>query len=231
MGLTSEERYKPLRYQISSWRQLPGCMSNNSKYLKLHVSDIFDEHALRGFRILLEHEKFGVLFATVINARGMIISPESFSAENGDTVHNIPNSEILAELAKYGFFIDFHPNKHLSGHHIEYLMAVHKLHFDKLRILNVWDASTGTKVYTRHIVVFKEEELDQWLNNAYSPSIKEFTYALTNGYAIDITHICCAPQFDWSWLNFVANIEDILRDNAGDCITPTPKQVGDYDAE
>ena len=227
MGLTSEERYRPLRYQISSWRQLPGCMSNNSKYLKLHVSDIFDGKNFRGFRILLDHEKYGVIFATVINARGLIISPESFSSENGDTVFDLPNEDILSELAKYGFFIDYHVNKHLSGKHIQYLMTVQQLHFDKIRVLQVWDASTGTKQYTRHIVVFKEEELDQWLNNGYSPSVKEFTYALTNGYALDITHVCCSAQFDWSWLNFVANIEDILRDNGGDCITPTPKQVGD----
>lgn len=220
------DNYKPLRFQISSWRQLPGCKSNNSKHLSLHVSDLFDGNTLNGFRIILEHDKYGILFATVINAQGNIISPESDSPENDLVVHNLPDSEILAELAKYGFYIDFHKNKHLSGDQISYLLTVQKLHYNKVRLLNVWDASTGVKEFTRHLVVFKEENLGRWLNNGYSPSIDEFTNALINGYAIDITHVCCAPRFDWSWLDFVANIDDIVRDDSGDCLNTIGDREG-----
>lgn len=213
--MISEERYRPLRYRISSWMQLPGCISNNSDKLSLHVSDFFKDDNFRGLRISVEHEIYGTLFATVFNAEGLIISPYKYTDEEGDLVYSLPVQDVLNELAKFGFFIEYEPREHISGDQIQYLMTVQKLGYDKLRRMETWEASTGLKKFTSHIVVFKSKNLGMWMNNGYSASEKEFTDALMSGDAVDITHICCGPKFDWSWLDYIANIEDIFRDNLG----------------
>lgn len=213
--MISEERFKPLRYRISSWMQLPGCISNNSDKLQLHVSDFYKDCNFRGLRLSVEHEIYGTLFATVVNAEGDIISPYKYTDEEGDIVYSMPHDVIISELAKFGFFIEYLARENLSGNQIQYLMTVQKLGYDKLRRMETWTTPRGVKEFTSHIVVFKSADLGMWLNNGYSASEAEFTSALLSGNAIDITHICCGPKFDWSWLDYVANIEDIFRDNLG----------------
>ena len=42
----SQKSNQLLRYKISSWKELPQCMSNNSRKLHLHVIDVVDEFHL-----------------------------------------------------------------------------------------------------------------------------------------------------------------------------------------
>lgn len=201
----------PLRYKISSWRQLPQCMSNNSRELHVSVTDFIQNGVLEGLRIQINHDKLGTLFACVLNASGPLLT----TSNNLDT--EFSPSEILAQLERYGFFVEFDPRSNLTGSQLQYLITLNDLHYDKIRIMDVWSTNniTNTKYCNHQIVAFMASANPNWLDNNYSCSVAEFTEALNNGTAANLTKISETQKYDWSWLSqFVANIADIIRDNA-----------------
>ena len=206
---------EPLRYNISSWRQLPNCLSNNSRALRIHVTDFFNNEELRGFRISLEHTTMGVLFCCVLQARGSIVTDED---EYGAS--ELSPEEILRELKKYGFDITYEPVKGLSGNLLDYLITLDKLAYDKIRILNVWHYNkNGMQESETKVVAFQANPHGDWLNNGYSASEKEFIQALNDGTAINLTDMSRTKNFRWDWLyGNVLSIEDVIRDNADQMI-------------
>ena len=203
----------PLRYEISNWKQLPRCKSNNSKQLHIHVTDFIQNNDILGLRITLEHEVYGELFSYIVNASGGLVS-----TFNNDIEYELTTDEILTQLAKYGFLITFHSWEDLSSDQVQYLMTLQNLHFDKIRLLSVWDTPNGVKEFKLHVVAFQVEQLPDWLNSGYAPSKKEFINALNSGYAINISAISETRNYRWDWLyNWVADIGDVLADNAKLC--------------
>lgn len=208
----NQTRMMPLRYRISDFRQLNKCMSNNSRDLSIHVSAIVNDKNLNGQRISVNHKKYGVLFACIRDAQGCMISKDV----EGNSFHEFTTGEILDELKKFGFLIEYDPIEHISGNQLEFLMTLNNLHYDKIRVLSVWDAPLGTKEFKTHVVAFLAEAHGDWLNAGYSPSISEFTHGLQNGTAFDISAISKAQDYDWSWLvGWVGSISDILAENSG----------------
>lgn len=207
----------PLRYNISSWRQLPNCLSNNSKDLSIHVSDFMNNSCLTGFKISVNHTTMGTLFACVIGARGSLVSrdPEQSLLDDPVTT-DLSTKDILKELYKFGFHVTYCPRKNLSGDQLQYLITLKGLHFDKLRKLSVWKTVNGEKQFSVKLVAFQSEELYNWLNNGYSPSYTEFSQAVTSGYAVNLTEISYTRNYRWDWLDYVASVDDVLRDNSGD---------------
>lgn len=210
---------EPLRYKISSWRQLPKCLSNNSRELRIHVTDFFNNEELRGFRISLEHTTMGVLFCCVLQARGSLITDED---EYGAS--ELSPTEILKELYKFGFYITYEPITALSGNLLDYLITLDKLGYDKIRVLNVWHyTSNGSQESDTKIVAFQANPLGNWLNNGYSANEKEFLDALNAGTAINLTDTSRTKNFRWDWLyGNVLNIEDVIEDNADQMIQIKP---------
>lgn len=197
----------PLRYSISDWRQLSKCKSNNSRELSITVTDYFNNDMIQGLKISVDHRIYGTLFATVLDATGLIVTPTN------ELTNNLPNATILAELAKFGFFVTFDEELNLSKDQIRYLITIRRLDYDKLRLLTVVNPSTQTAV--TKVVAFQVDPLGDWLNNAYEPSEKEFLSALDDGTAINLTDISKTKQFRWDWLkDLVVNIDDVIRDNA-----------------
>lgn len=211
----------PLRYRISSWRQLPQCLSNNSRSLHIHTTDFVQDCGLHGFRITVEHDIYGVLFACVLNARGPIVSRINNTPEDylDDPIsYEPPVHYILKSLEKYGFLVDFNPREHLCGSLLQYLMTLRDLHYDKIRLLPVWKLENGCKQFKTQIVAFKSSSHVPWLNNDYDASESEFTKSLVDGTAINLTDISATQKYQWNWLDYVGNIDDIIRDNAEDSI-------------
>lgn len=199
----------PLRYNISDWHQLKDVKSNNSKSLYISVSDFIQNEILTGLRIQIIHESFGVLFACMLNAQGAIINEFS---EN--LTIEFTYKQILKELEKYGFLVTYNPRKSLPGSQIEYLMSLKKLGYDKIRIINVWYIENSTKIFKWYIVAFNVDKNMDWLNNGYAPNEREFNKALNNGSAVNVSALSKSKQWSWSWLDYVANIDDILEDNS-----------------
>ena len=199
----------PLRYRISDWRQLKNCLSNNSKDLYIDVTTFVNDDRLNGLRISVNHCQYGCLFSYVIGAKGRLISTYGSSI-----IPELTSDQILLELTKYGFYVEYQPVRHLTGDQLKYLTTVNDLGFDKLRLMSVYSLDkTGQKAFTTHVIVFNSTGHVDWLNAGYSCSQFEFNESLNRGTCV------CLPntdKFDWSWLHSrVANISDVLSDNAG----------------
>lgn len=216
----------PLRYKISSWRQLPDCLSNNSKDLHIHITDYFNNDNLRGFRISVDHMKYGTLFACILEARGLLVTEQD---EYGKK--ELSTEAILGELEKYGFFITYAPIEQLASEQLEYLLELKNLGYDKIRIISTWKDKPTAGEWAPKVVAFQTNPLGDWLNNAYVPSSSEFTNALVAGTAINLSAISKTKQYRWDWLkDKVLNIDDVIRDNADDMIR-FDEASPDYDDE
>lgn len=199
-----------LQYTISSWRQLPGCMSNNSQDLRIRVADMIHQRKLQGFRITVDHPDFGVLFACVINATGDFIS----DSPSGDPIE-LDADTILAELYKFGFDITYEPAKAMSGDMIQYLMTIDGLGYDKIRRLAVVGNVDGIEQVHTHVVAFNVGKVPaNWLIAACNATAAEWYDAVTSGAALDISAMSTSNQFSWTWLTDVVSIDDLLEQNS-----------------
>ena len=200
----------PLRYNISNWLQLAECKSNNSCDLYITVKQIIDDgsHRLQGINILVNHRQYGTLFACLVDSSGTLLSPDPVSG----IIKEFTTDEILAELNKFGFDVTFEINQHLSGSQISFLMTVNDLGYNKLRKLYVQDKPDGK--YSEYIIVFNVDKCpDAWLDINHLSGKKPFVDALLSSGAMNLTNLEQTKGFDWTWLTYIANIEDIIEDN------------------
>ena len=216
----------PLRYNITSWDQLPQCLSNNSRNLKIDVSHFFNNDLLCGLRISVVHRAYGVLFSCMLGASGDLMTSSNYYDDVEEPrAFELTPKQILDELYKFGFCIYYEQREHLSPGQIDYLITLKGLHYDKIRVLGVKGVKNGTDVFSTKVVAFNSENHSQWLDNTYRASEKEFLKGLVDGTAINLTEISETEKYCWTWLDFVANIDDILRDN------PQPNPPGDDDEQ
>lgn len=202
----------PLRYQISNLHELPGCLSNNSSHLRISVADIQDDTYITGIRIEVSHTKYGALFTYMVDAIGSIVSEVEY-------YNPLSISQLLNELARWGFLVTYNPTKRLNSKVVEWLMTVSKMGYDKLRIMQVQDGTdviTGNIIYKNYIVVFNVKDLPDWLGINYACTKSEFDKAITSGHAMNLNIIYeQTNNLNFSWLvGFVANIDDVLSQNA-----------------
>lgn len=202
-----------LRYRISNWDQLINCKSNNSADLYITVDHVFNDTRLTGTIIRIIHNDFGILFACAVNASGSILTPDN----NSGIIQEFDTSDILNELYKYGFIVEFALEESLPGNQIAYLITLNTLGYDKLRKISVYEYdSNANRHYSEYIVVFNVEKCPKWIYNDYIVSKSEFLAALNGGGAMNLTYVSQTDHFDWTWLTYVANIEDIIRNNSGE---------------
>lgn len=202
-----------LRYRISNWDQLTKCKSNISVDLYITVDHAIHDNRLQGLIIRVIHSEFGVLFACTLNCKGTIVAEDKDSG----IIQEFTTDDILKELYKFGFDVEFAIEQNLPGDQIDYLMTVNGLGFDKLRKISVYEYdSNANRHYSEYIVVFNVEKCPKWINADFTVSKQEFLYALNVGGAMNMTYISVSKQFDWTWLTYVASIEDIIRNNSGE---------------
>lgn len=194
-----------LRYRIDSWYDLPKCQSNISEDYSISVSRLIKPE-LRGCRISVKHTRFGVVFSTIVDGSGELIE-----VQDTGRPHEFTTSEILKELKKFGFIVEYHPELHLPMSMINYLITLRSLNYVKLRHVSVDVDGTGTG--RDFVVGFMPANLSKWLLNTYNPSKTEFTDALVQGYACNISMSPEGLKLDWSWLTYIANIDDLLFDS------------------
>lgn len=200
---------KKLAYKISHWNEVVKCQSNNSRELHLKFVLINDDR-LTAQCVQVVHDRFGCLFAVLVDNIGGLIErmPD-------ESYHMIPTQQILDELEKFGFIIDYEPDEHLDGNQLRYLITLDGLGFQKIRALYVrYSHSMAEYTVKKRIVAFNVVENPDWLLNTHVASEQEFTEALNNGSAINITNISQSKNFNWEFLgDKVLNIEDILKIN------------------
>lgn len=194
----------PLRYNISDWHQLVECKSNNSSNLRIAVSDLIQNDSVTGTRISVQHASYGSLFTYVIGASGELVTPES---EIGP---ELTVAQLLKEISRYGFLVTFDAKAHLPGAQLQFLLTLQNLHYDKLRLLTV----TYGQYARTYIVAFKIADHPNWIDNTAIATGSEFNTATADGSAFNISTISEAENYRWDWLDYVANIDDIIADNA-----------------
>ena len=178
-----------LRYSITDWHQAPAAKSNNSDKLHIHVTDLITTE-ISGLCIRVEHDELGTLFATLVNASGTDLTPDE-----SELVFELPLETIIHILYTFGFIIEFDEKLHLPTSQIEFLRSLQGLNFDKLRVLNV-RKQAGAEITTAdwYVVAFNAQK-----NTSSGSAIN-----LSDATNRDI------HRWSWNWLNFVANISDIL---------------------
>ena len=62
-----------LRYRITSWDEIGSCLSNNDRRFHVHCITITDED-LRCKIIRLDHEKYGTVFAGMVEGTGSMLT-------------------------------------------------------------------------------------------------------------------------------------------------------------
>lgn len=167
---------------------------------------------MSGTIVSVEHKDFGTVFACLVNSSGSILSPVAY-----EFMPELTTDQILAELYKFGFDIEFKPENNIPGDQLEFLMTVDRLGYQKIRTLCVYHYDNGkTRVAKNHVVLFNvvENVNENWLNNTYACSEKEFTERLRDGSCMDLCNLSEERKFNWGWLTYVANIFDILRNNS-----------------
>lgn len=196
----------PLRYNISKWEQLAQCLSNNSEKLHILVNRIIQHDALSGTCIQVVHDDLGVLFAYLADANGSLIDTQDAAGE-------MSVSEILSELARFGFLVTFDRKATLSDAQIDFLVTLQACGFDKLRILSIKSTNIlGVTMFEPKIVAFNIEQNPLWIQNDYTATAAEFLAALENGSAMNVSAVSQTHQFRWDWLDYVASIQDIIDD-------------------
>ena len=194
----------PLTYSITDWHQLKNCLSNNSRDLRIVVSDIFNDEILTGLRIQIVHQLYGPLFVCVLNAEGELITKPT-----GSDQIEFTTERILQELAKYGFFVTYDEVKNLPQDQLDFLYTIMGLGYDKLRLLAVKGKDMPNML---HLMVFDVDKAPaSWLINTHVATFAEYTAVLQVGGAVNISDK--ASRWRWEWLDFVANISDILEEN------------------
>ena len=211
-GVKFQMSNKPLQYKISSWRQLVNCKSNNDRDLRISVTDLINNDQITGLRISVVHPMYGVLFSEVLTAKGSFISNDE-DFYDSPVSFELDSTTILKELYKFGFIVSFNPREHLPEEMISYLETLQGVGFDKLRILGVWRLVHSSREIKSFIVGFKSSYHESWLNNIYMASQQEFTDALLDGTAMNIGEMQSQNNLSWTWLDYVANIQDILEEN------------------
>lgn len=191
-----------LRYEISDWHQLPQCKSNTSRQLSIKVSDIMNDDRLSAVRITVYHESFGNLYTVLINPQGTIMY----------NTFEIDTEKVLEGLACFGFLVQFSQREHLSGTMIQKLMTLNTMGFDKLRRLVVYDHKTGQR--SIYVVAFMISKHPDWLDMQYESDTVEIACALQDGSALNLSALSYYQNLNWAWLDYVASIDDILRDNS-----------------
>lgn len=205
----------PRRYRIKNLHQLPQCLSNQSRDLKITVTDFIQDYVLQGIRIQIVHEQLGVLFACVIDSYGTLLH------ENSDgMIDELSWDVINKELEKFGFLIYYHPKQRLKPDQLSFLVTIHNLGMDKIRPISVKDTHRGFEIVHTEIVTFQADRLPRWLDIKYTPSESEYLKALRQGDAINIKVLSKDRKFSWTWLDYVADIEAILDENGDVSICP-----------
>lgn len=190
----------PLRYRIDSWESLTRCSSNTSRDLWIDVSKAISNGTFCGTVLSVRHPEFGTLFACVVDGQGTLLDSD---------VPMLAAKEILNQLALFGFYVEFSEVATLSTKQIKLLKSAYDLGMNKIRVMSVYGSDLeSAKTY---IVAFDDAKNGDWLNNMYSPSRDEFSKALLDGVAANISAASKKDNMNWSWLEgSVMNIYDIL---------------------
>lgn len=198
----------PLRYKICRWPQAVNCLSNNSRNLYISVNELVQNEVLTGVLIKVEHTELGTLFAAMVRGEGQIVTKDD---EEGNHIPWMTTSQILQQLAKFGFYIIYNQISSLDDDILDELMQVRDLGFDKLNQIVVQSRKEGSKVSKKYTVAMKTKGNEDLLIYGAHVSELKFNNRLASSKMIVLLE---DSTIEWSWVDSLYNISDILQENA-----------------
>lgn len=195
-----------LRYRISDWEQAMNCLSNNSKDLQIIVSQYILKNVLEAQIVKVVHNDLGTLFAACTSGKGQLISDKDWI---GKTLPWMTTNEILTQLEKFGFIIEYNDKIHLPGSQISLLMNLQQLGYDKLNIVRLPN-QPGSK-----LVAFKSAQCSDLMQFNVRVSSQNYAMHTSSASLIIITGSQLdKAEFQWDWVDQMYTISDILKDNS-----------------
>ena len=200
-------RTPPRRYRINKWTQLNKIPSDNSSAVKIVVSEYAQSEILRGININITDPKRGTVFAYTINAQGSLPNSE---------VNELTTEQILQELRRWGFNVEFSPQFELSKAQSDFIRSFLTLGCTHIRPLDVKGVNetfcVAFNVTDPKLAGYRQK----LLTNTYLFERREWNELLTLG-VIMINRQENYKRFSWNWLDFVAEINDLTTRFTAEC--------------
>lgn len=200
----------PLRYKICRWPQAAKCLSNNSRKLKINVTEVLDGKTLEGLLLTVTHHDYGVLFATMISGSGEIISNKD---PRGIALPWMTTKEILTQLGKFGFDITYAERLSLDNETVDLLMKLRKLNYDKITKIVVNESRDGKFIHHTYPVAIQSRYNQDLLTFSVLITQRKFHERASAGYLLNLLNFDNGT-LKWDWIDAVYNIDDVLADNS-----------------
>lgn len=159
----------------------------------------------------------------MIKGTGSLISEDD---EEGVAIPFLTTDEILQQISKFGFLVEYDVKSNLPENVISYLSSLYNLGYDKLNRINVKTRNKDGVIYVRPTIVAMkscEATIDFMEFDKYTTEI-DFAKMLDLNVMINATN---EPDTVWDWVHYMCNIYDILEEN----IDPTDDFETDTDIE
>lgn len=148
------------------------------------------------------------MFAAVIQGSGSLLSDKD---EQGDDLPFFTTEQILKELERFGFYINYDVKSHLPDSTVQFLRNLLNLGYDKISKIVVDMRTTDGLKQVPLTVVFKSYlHNDDILVYGTRISSAQFNSKLIANSIVNITN---EPDMKWDWVTYIANIQDILNEN------------------
>ena len=146
----------------------------------------------------------------MIKGTGRLISDTD---EDGVVIPFLTTEEILKQIQKFGFIVEYNVRANLPGPVISYLMTMLNLGYVKITRIGVRTLNSDGSVYIRSTVILMKDapETLDLLRFDEVITISEFMHKLDLNVVVNATN---EPGMNWDWLTYMANIEDLLQENS-----------------
>jgi len=131
--------------------------------------------------------------------------------EDGIEIPFLTTEEILRQIMKFGFYVQYDVKKYLPTNILAYLATIDNLGYDKITVVAVedWD-NNGQRIWRPTVIVMKSAFNDDLLTYGCKVTRKVFNDKLNANVVVNVTH---EKDMVWDWVTYIANIEDILNEN------------------
>lgn len=158
----------------------------------------------------------------MIKGSGTLISTED---EEGELIPFFTTDQILEELQRFGFYVEYDVKSNLPMSTLSFLATVDNLGYDKITRVALESVNTdGDRIWTPIILIMKSQFNDDLLTFDCKLTKKKFQEKLAANTIMNVTH---EQDLTWDWVKYIANISDILDEN----IDPTDDFITDTNIE
>lgn len=144
--------------------------------------------------------------------------------DQGEYIPFLTTEEILKQLYKFGFYIQYDVKSNLPNETLDFLQQVLNLGYDKItRVMLQTTNKDGDTIWANSIVVYKScpDNVDLL---SYGQKLSRIKYIkkVDNNTILNVTHEG-DNGIDWDWVTSFYNISEIIDENldAEDYVTDT----------